>query len=57
MKDNKTMYNISISNISEGLYDLLRDTPDEKALFDNTNDPNSDNLDFEQLDNLYTLNI
>jgi len=43
MENNTIQYNISISNVSDSLYDLLQLNSNELALFNSSNDPNSIN--------------
>lgn len=53
MKDNKTPYNISISNISNNLYGMLQSNRSE-LIFSSANDPNRiTNLELDQLEKIY----
>jgi hypothetical protein len=58
MENNRTIYNLSISDISDSIYDMLQDNRNEKPLIDPEYDPNkSVTIDSSKLDNTYQNGI
>ncbi|CAH6421425.1 DEAD/DEAH box RNA helicase [uncultured virus] len=59
MEKNKRKYQISVSNLTEDIFSLLKNSPNELALFDKTNDPNSINANYkyENVANIYNQKL
>lgn len=58
MKDNRTVYNISVSDISDNLYDLLQNNADEKPLINPAYDPNKiSSINYANINNIYPNGI